>query len=81
MDVIKYNQVKDKPQGGNKMDNMKDVLKRRDNLTEQEAVSEVESAREHLYDIIDCGGGIDEVEDMLACDYGLELDYIMDLLI
>lgn len=63
------------------MDNMKDVLKRRDNLTEQEAVSEVETARGHLYDIIDCGGGIDEVEDMLACDYGLELDYIMDLLI
>ena len=60
---------------------MKDVLKRRDNLTEQEAISEVETAREHLYDIIDCGGGIDEVEDMLACDYGLELDYIMDLLI
>ena len=63
------------------MDNMKDVLKRRDKLTEQEAVSEVESAREHLYDIIDCGGGIDEVEDMLACDFGLELDYIMELLI
>lgn len=63
------------------MDNMKDVLKRRDNLTEQEAVSEVETAKETLYDIIDCGGGIDEVEDMLACDYGLELDYIMDLLI
>ena len=63
------------------MDNMKDVLKRRDNLTEQGAISEVETAREHMYNIIDCGGGIDEVEDMLACDYGLELDYIMDLLI
>lgn len=29
----------------------------------------------------DNGGNIDDVEDMMMCDYGLEMDYIMDLLI
>ena len=63
------------------MDNMKNVLKNRDGITENEAINEVNNARESLYDIIENGGGIDDVEDMMMCDYGLELDYIFDLLI
>ena len=63
------------------MDSMKNVLKNRDGMSEQDAVREVESAREALYDIIDNGGGFGDVEDMMLDDYGLEMDYIFDLLI
>lgn len=63
------------------MDSMKDVLKNRDGITENEATNEVNNARESLYDIIENGGSIDDVEDMMMCDYGLEMDYIFDLLI
>lgn len=61
--------------------NMKDVLKNRDGMNEAEATREMESARESLYDILENGGGFCEVEDMMLCDYGLEMDYIFDLLI
>lgn len=60
---------------------MKDVLKNRDSITENEAINEVNNARESLYNIIENGGSIDDVEDMMMCDYGLEMDYIFDLLI
>lgn len=63
------------------MDNMKNVLMKRDGINEAEATREMNDARSELYDIIESGGNIDDVEDMLMCDYGLELDYIMDLLI
>lgn len=63
------------------MDSMKDVLKNRDSITENEAINEVNNARESLYNIIENGGSIDDVEDMMMCDYGLEMDYIFDLLI
>lgn len=63
------------------MDNMKNVLMNRDGMNEVEATKEMNNARSELYDIIESGGNIDDVEDMLMCDYGLELDYIMDLLI
>ena len=63
------------------MNSMKNVLKNRDGITENEAINEVNNARESLYDIIENGGSIDDVEDMMMCDYGLELDYIFDLLI
>lgn len=63
------------------MDSMKNVLKNRDGITENEAINEVNNARESLYDIIENGGSIDDVEDMMMCDYGLEMDYIFDLLI
>lgn len=63
------------------MNSMVDVLKNRDGITENEAINEVNNARESMYDIIENGGSIDDVEDMMMCDYGLELDYIMDLLI
>ena len=62
------------------MDNMKNVLMNRDGMTESEAADEVRLARESLYDILDNGGGYNEVEDMMLGDYGLEMDYIFDLM-
>lgn len=56
------------------------ALMNRDGLTREEARIERSNAREMLYDLISSGGDYDDVEDMLAGEYGLEMDYIFDLL-
>ena len=57
------------------------VFMNRDNMTTEEANIETENARAEMYDIIESGGTYEDIEDMMLCDYGLEMDYIMDLLI
>ena len=57
------------------------VLMNRDNMTKAEAHKERQSASEMLFDMLEGGAGYEEVEDALMCEYGLEMDYIMDLLI
>ena len=57
------------------------VLMNRDNMTKEEAHKEYQSASEMLFDMLEDGAGYEEVEDVLMCKYGLEMDYIMDLLI
>ena len=57
------------------------VLMNRDNMTKEEARREYQSASEMLFDMLENGAGYEEVEDALMCEYGLEMDYIMDLLI
>ena len=57
------------------------VLINRDNMTEAEAHKERQNASEMLFDMLEDGTGYEEVEDTLMCEYGLEMDYIMDLLI
>jgi len=49
------------------------VLMRRDNLSRAEAQAEIDSARQRVL----CG---DDPEEVLAEDFGLEPDYIFDLL-
>ena len=56
------------------------VLMRRDNITKSQAKKEYNEAKRSLYNILEEGGSYEEVEDMLLSDYGLEMDYIMDLL-
>ena len=57
------------------------VLMNRDDMTEAEAHKEYQNASEMLFDMLEDGAGYEEVEDALMCEYGLEMDYIMDLLI
>ena len=57
------------------------VLMNRDNMTKEEARREYQNASEMLFDMLENGAGYEEVEDALMCEYGLEMDYIMDLLI
>lgn len=59
---------------------MKEVLMNRDNMNEVEANNEVKTAKENMWDIIDNGGTLADLEDMMLCDYGLEMDYIEELL-
>ena len=56
------------------------ALIHRDGVSKAEARRQRNEARESLYDILDNGGSYDDVEDMLAGDYGLEMDYIFDIL-
>lgn len=57
------------------------VLMNRDNMTEAEARKERQNASEMLCNMLEDGAGYEDVEDALMCEYGLEMDYIMDLLI
>lgn len=59
---------------------MREVLMNRDGMNEVEANNEVNNARENLWDIIDNGGTLEDLEDMMMCDYGLEMDYLEELL-
>ena len=51
----------------------------RDGMTKEEAKAERKRAREEFYNYINDGADYDDIEDMLG-DYGLEMDYIFDLL-
>ena len=57
------------------------VLINRDNMTKEEAHEERQNASEMLFDMLEDGAGYEDIEDTLMCEYGLEMDYIMDLLI
>ena len=57
------------------------VLINRDNMTKEDAHKERQNASEMFFDMLEDGAGYEEVEDTLMCEYGLEMDYIMDLLI
>lgn len=57
------------------------VLMNRDDMTEAEAHKERQNASEMLCNMLENGADYEDVEDALMCEYGLEMDYIMDLLI
>lgn len=56
------------------------ALIHRDGVSKAEARRQRNEARESLYDLLSEGYGYDEIEDMMAGDYGLEMDYIFDIL-
>lgn len=59
------------------------VLMNRDGLSAEEANIELQNATESALEILGDAdlSSYDEIEDMLAMEYGLEMDYIFDLLI
>lgn len=57
------------------------VLMNRDNMTKAETHKERQNASEMLCNMLEDGAGYEDVEEALMCEYGLEMDYIMDLLI
>ena len=58
-----------------------DILMKRDDLTEEEARAQVEETVELINESVESGGSYEEVEDILTCELGLEVDYIFDLLL
>ena len=57
-----------------------DILIRRDELTHEEARVQVEETVILINESVESGGSYCEVEDILAGELGLEMDYIFDLL-
>ena len=57
---------------------IKEVLMRRDGYNKYEAERELNMMREEFYSIVDNGGNLEDVEELLYSE-GLELDYIFDL--
>lgn len=56
------------------------VMIDRDEMSDRQAKEERQRARKMLYDIIENGGDYNEVEEMMADEFGLEMDYIFDLM-
>jgi len=61
------------------MDSITQVLMRRDGLSEEDAKREVEDFRANIEDSI-MSGNLEDIEDALMNDLGLEPDYLMDIL-
>ena len=59
------------------MENLKEVLMRRDGLTSEEAEKQISEAREELNRRMDDG---EDAEDICMEEFGLEPDYLEDLL-
>lgn len=52
----------------------------RDALTTEEAKAQRREARKRFYEMMDECASYEEVEEMMADDYGLEMDYIFDIM-
>ena len=59
------------------MNRIIEVLCHRDGISVKEAAARVKSVQEQL---ADANYDYDEVEDIMANELGLEMDYVMDLL-
>jgi hypothetical protein len=55
------------------------VLMERDGMTREEAEEMVRNAKDEIYNMLE-EAEYDEIEDMLAYDFGLEMDYIFDFI-
>jgi len=56
------------------------VIMKRDNLSEFEAEQRFYEVKEMIYEALDRGENYEYIEDLLACELGLEPDYFMDFL-
>lgn len=61
------------------MDSITEVLMRRDGLSEEDAKREVDDFRADIEDSI-MSGDLEDIEDALMYDLGLEPDYLFDIL-
>jgi len=61
------------------MSDLKRVLMKRDEITSDEADDLINAAREELFELID-QGETEEAENIYENHFGLEADYVMDLM-
>ena len=62
------------------MDSITEVLMRRDGLSEEDARREVADFKDNIQESI-INGDLDDIEEALMNDLGLEPDYLMDILL
>ncbi len=56
------------------------IFMERDGMSKNEAIEEYKSLRNQVHEILEGSGDYDDVEALLAYDYELEMDYVMDLI-
>lgn len=61
------------------MNKIVSILMTRDGISENEAQNILDDCRSEIEDVLNMGGGYDEVEDILKYFLGLEMDYLFDL--
>jgi len=61
------------------METLKEVLMRRDGMTEDEAEDAIFDAKEQLQEYLETGD-IEAAEEICASEFGLEPDYIHELI-
>jgi hypothetical protein len=62
------------------METVKQVLMRRDGMSSEEADDLIEEASNEISAILANDGTLDEVEEVVCRYFGLELDYVVELL-
>ena len=62
------------------METIKEVLMRRDNETDESAQERINEAQDEINFIIDEGGNLQDLEDVVMDYFGLEPDYLMELM-
>lgn len=63
-----------------KLNDIVKILMSRDNLTQSEAENVFKNAQRDINDVLEHGGDYEDVEDIMYCQLGLEMDYIFDIL-
>lgn len=61
------------------MNKIVSILMTRDGISENEAQNILDDCRSEIEDVLNMGGGYDEVEDIVKYFLGLEMDYLSDL--
>lgn len=56
------------------------ALMNRDHISREEAKRQKARAREELYNMLADDADYDDIEEMMMYDYGLEMDYIDELI-
>ena len=64
---------------GKQMNKVVEILMKRDNMTEADAKDLLVTVQTEVQDAV-ADGDYDLVEEIIACDLGLEMDYAMDIL-
>jgi hypothetical protein len=52
----------------------------RDNMSQEEAEDLLDDAREEAQNVLEEDGSLEDIEDILSSYFGLEPDYIFDLI-
>lgn len=61
------------------MNKIVSILMTRDGISENEAQNILDDCRSEIEDVLNMGGGYDEVEDIIKYFLGLEMDYLFDV--
>lgn len=61
------------------MNKIVSILVTRDGISENEAQNILDDCRSEIEDVLNMGGGYDEVENIVQYFLGLEMDYLFDL--